>query len=222
VAYPVSLKYYPARSEWGIEPFVLPTVATGGMWWISLLEVVYIDASRVVYEASSPYDPFTYRIYDQTGEEQRSGQAVNLHVGQDYVTEPGSIYYYIETFPNASSQGARTDTTIRIYEEGDFENWIAWNDDGGRVSLFAGLKIPLQAGKKYYICVEDLYGDEGFYSVMISNQGFTGTSSANVADPDSYEPDDDVQNATILVLEQVQNHSFSQYDQDWFLFKVPQ
>lgn len=85
-----------------------------------------------------------------------------------------------------------------------------------------GMSVLCATGKIYYICVEDLYGDKGFYSVMISKQGLTGTSSANVEEPDSYEPDDNFQDATILLFDQVQDHSFSKNDRDWFRFKTPQ
>jgi uncharacterized protein len=74
------------------------------------------------------------------------------------------------------------------------------NDDGGRSHLASGIKMPMNSGEIYYICVEDYYANGGFYSIKVSAVGFDGASIGTAAIPDKFEPDDDPDQAGVLSL----------------------
>ncbi|MCD4722839.1 MAG: hypothetical protein K8S13_23725 [Desulfobacula sp.] len=50
---------------------------------------------------------------------------------------------------------------------------------------------------------------------------YVGSSSNTVDLPDAYEPDDIPAQATVLMIDAPQDHSFSVGESDWFVFQVP-
>lgn len=110
---------------------------------------------------------------------------------------------------------------LKVYRHDDTQHWYAFNDDGGRASLAAGLRVPMTSGLRYYIQAQDLYNNGGSYAIKISRSYFDGSSNQTVESVDAYEPDDSPETATRLMLDQVQDHSFTKGDSDWFYFIVP-
>ncbi|MCP3874097.1 MAG: hypothetical protein GY699_13175 [Desulfobacteraceae bacterium] len=215
----IPLIYYPDREEWGVSSFSLTPQAEGGLWWISRVETHLNDGSTSNFNSNSPYGTFLYSYTSSTGFS-RAGLTSDEPAGQDYTPPIAGAYYYIETFPNGSSAG-RVDPVIKVYAQGNTAEWIALNDDGGRSDLHAGLEIPLTSGDTYYIAVEDAYENGGAYSIMISSVGYTGSSTNTVAFPDTYEPDNLPAQATQLILDTPQDHSFSVGETDWYIIQIP-
>ncbi|MCB2183093.1 MAG: hypothetical protein KQH63_13745 [Desulfobulbaceae bacterium] len=216
----IELTSFPERGEWGAASWTLPQPADGGIWWISRIETVMDDGSSSIFQTGSPYDPYELNIVTSSGYA-ASGFISQETPGQDYTPPAAASYYYIETFPNGSSAGVRTDPLIKVFLSPDTDHWIAINDDGGRDEYQAGLKMPFTSGETYYIAIEDAYGYGGAYSTLISTSGYVGSSTATVSLPDAYEEDDDSAEATPLVLDTVQDHSFSPGETDWFVFTAP-
>jgi hypothetical protein len=65
------------------------------------------------------------------------------------------------------------------------------------------------------------YANGGYYSIKISAGGYNGVSNGTSDIPDSFEPDDAPDQAGVLLLNDVQDHSLSTGDQDWFRFVAP-
>lgn len=217
----VVLQYDSQDMEWEKDPFSLPVYPTGGLWWISKIEIIYVDGSRAVYASDTPFDAYQFTTYAPFGVVRNKGVYDDPNPAQDYVTKQGDKHFYIETFPNASTEDNRTDPIMRVYREDDLVHWIAYNDDGGRSHLASGIKMPMNSGETYYICVDDYYANGGFYAIKVSADGFDGVSIGTAAIPDNFEPDDNPDQAGVLLLNDIQDHSLSIGDQDWFRFVVP-
>lgn len=216
----IALSYFKDRNEWGNTNYVIPFSPEGGIWWLSAIHIEYLNGSNVQYSAGTPYGTYEYDLTEADGQVQQDIIS-SVSIGQDYVPEYGSDYFYIETFPNLSSQGVRTDPVLKVYRHDDTQHWYAFNDDGGRASLAAGLRVPMTSGLRYYIQAQDLYNNGGSYAIKISRSYFDGSSNQTVESVDAYEPDDSPETATRLMLDQVQDHSFTKGDSDWFYFIVP-
>jgi len=217
----IELQYDSQDMGWEKDPFSLPVYPTGGLWWISKTEIIYVDGSRAVYASDTPFNAYQFTTHAPFGVVRTEGVHHDRFPAQDYATKQGDEYFYIETFPNGSTKDNRTDPIMRIYREDDLVHWIAYNDDGGRSHLASGIKMPMNSGEIYYICVEDYYANGGFYSIKVSAVGFDGASIGTAAIPDKFEPDDDPDQAGVLSLNDVQDHSLSVGDQDWFRFAAP-
>ncbi len=221
----ILLAYDSDEEEWGGN-YDMDSYPETGLWWISKIVVNLADGSSSTYNTSSPYnETYTLDIITSSGYN-KSNMPLDTSkpdfIPQDYVWPQSSDLYYIETFLNGSSADTRTDTGLKVFHSSDTTNWIAFNDDGARDSLSAGLRVPLNAGDTYYISVADIFYHGGAYSIKITSTGFNGSSTQTVADPDSYEPDNNYQQATTIMLDQVQDHSLSVGDEDWFVFMVPE
>jgi hypothetical protein len=218
----IALTWFPDRGEWGISSY--PMVgAEAGLWWISRIEVHMSDGGQAVYSVADPWGATTYSLISSTGfvESGVSLPGSEGRAAEGYLPPPSDSYYYLETFPNASSAG-RVDPAIKVFASDDLLHWFACNDDGGAGNvLFAALKLPLSSGKRYYIAVYDRYRVGGTYSIRISKTGFGGKSSGLAVVPDAYEPDDSSAAARPLTIDVVQDRSFSFGDVDWLYFDVP-
>ena len=216
--------YFPARREWGVHPYDFGAPAAGGLWWVSKVVIETADGARTIATAANPWQKLYTFNYRSSGGLEKNDLPTDAQVGQDYIPEPlaaGQSYFYIETFKNASSTDD-SDPSLKVFTAADLNNWIAFDDDGSRDDLCAGLKVPLTSGQTYYVAVEDRYRDGGSYSILLNTAGFTGSSSATVNAPDAYEPDDTAATAKPLVPDVVQDHSFTQRgDVDWFVITVP-
>ena len=217
----IPLVWFEERHEWGASPYLLPLPASGGLWWIDEVKVELTDGSRSTFSAATPFESgYRFALVSTTGFSAADQPSPTL-VAEDYAPEAGGTFYDLETFANASRSDVRVDPALKVFRSDDTERWFAFNDDGGRGPLDAGLRLPLVSGATYYVVVEDRYGNGGTYAVKIGKSGFDGTSAGTAEVPDAHEPDDGPGEATPLVLDEVQDHSFTPRDEDWFVFTAP-
>ena len=198
----IALAYNAEREEWINHNYDMGSDTPEGLWWVSRIKAVNnTDNSSIEMVCDSPYKKyFTAEI---TTSDQTKGEniKVDMKVGQDYAWDDQKTLYYIETFENAS-QDIIPDPVVKLFNENDTEKWIAFNDDGGRDALGAGLRYPLESGKTYYLAIEDYHEKGGAYSIKISSD-FNGSSINRPANPDKYEPDDSPDKASVIVPDEV-------------------
>jgi hypothetical protein len=212
----IPLTYFPEREEWGNSPYIMPAKPKAGIWWISKIQLNCNDGSSSTFTAADPYDTYKYEGKNSDGTVD-AGHTSTVTIAQDYTPPSSSTMYYIETFSNASSTG-RIDPYLKVFKSPDTSHWIASNDDGARDDLGAGIIMPMTSGDTYYICVEDISGNGGAYSININQNGFTGSSSGVVNDPDAYEPDDNYLDATPIAIDSTQDHYFTSGESDCVSF----
>jgi hypothetical protein len=138
------------------------------------------------------------------------------------VSEFNGATYYVELVPNGI--GAYAKPYVNVYEEGsDWSSTRIYTSN----NVFPNDALVVESGKTYYLKVSDSSGIGGAYSISISRNGFGAASSGVPEIPDIYEPmDNKRENATLLTLDEIQDHSFSFNngdfgDEDWFVFTVP-
>lgn len=103
-----------------------------------------------------------------------------------------------------------TDTCISLYDENG--NHIRDDDDSGEVRNAMVTHQPSSAGT-YYVEVTQYSGGSGTYTFFVVLE--------EAPLPDAYEPDDTMADASEIVIDRPQVHTFSDgYDEDWTWFTV--
>ncbi|MEW6525364.1 MAG: clostripain-related cysteine peptidase [Spirochaetota bacterium] len=125
----------------------------------------------------------------------------------------------IETFPNGG--GSDTDTYIAVfYYNNGILNYLWEDDDNGTTSLYSKINIPLASGSIYYILCLDIWGDYGYYSILV-NQNGGGLSSSTPSSYDVNEPDDNWEQAKQIIYGTVYDYYLSYKDLDWMYTIIP-
>jgi hypothetical protein len=219
----IALSWFSARQEWGVSPYAFADPAGGGLWWVSEIAITgRTGYGSAVYDRSNPYDAWSVAYTTDTAFS--STATAVAEPGQCHMppnaAPAGSTMYYIETVANASS-GADTDIELFLYEEGDTDHWIAFNDDGDSDS-FADMQIALQDGHTYLLKVVDMNGTAGTYSLRVSTSGFLDTNStATIAmGEDAYEDDDISDTAKPIPPGTLQDRCLTAGDVDWAAIEV--
>jgi len=221
----IPLRYNAKDREWQAVCAFLPQPLAGGVWWVSRVRMTTVRGAWREYKADAPHSTYLHRHGDSGGKQQGSGRS-EVWIGSFYATEQGSgqPLYTIQTF--ATQGGAQSNPVLQVYRAADPVAWIAVNDDPDVNQDYARLTMPLKPGARYYIRVDDRYGEGGHYCVQVSRSESPGHGAAAAKNPDSYEGDDSHEQAKPIKLEEVQSRSFSRRhgiwgDEDWLVFTVP-
>lgn len=221
----IPLKYNAREGEWQAICDFLPQPLAGGVWWVSRVKLKTAKGAWREYSAGNPLSTYLHRHGDSKGAQQGSVQS-KVWIGSFYATERDSPHplHTIHTFP--AKGGTRSNPVLQVYEAADPVAWIAVNDDPDVNQDFARITMPLKPGARYYIRVDDRYGEGGHYCVQVSRSESPGHGAVATKEPDSYEGDDSHEQAKPIKLEEVQSRSFSRRhgiwgDEDWLVFTVP-
>lgn len=123
----------------------------------------------------------------------------------------------IETFPNGGTNKADTYIVVFYYNNGTL-NYL-WEDDDSGTNLFSKINMPLASGSRYYMLCLDYWGDDGYYSILVNQNG--GGSSLATPSPSNYEPDNYWNQAKQITYESVYDYYLSIDDLDWMYIIIP-
>lgn len=217
----IELTYDAGAEDYGLL-YTLPSYPAEGLWFIAEAEVTTDNGSSNRLTRSTAYENFTQSLHTSDGSD-LSGpldSAFYRWLAQDYAPPlSANRWLYVEAYPNGSSQ-ASVDPAIYAYRQNTTSRWFAANDDGG-THLMPALMLPVQAGERIYLEIQDIYRNGGAYSVYASlSEGERSTTTTVLLD--NYEPDDDAASAKTLELDAFQHHLFQiAGESDWLTIEIP-
>lgn len=129
----------------------------------------------------------------------------------------------IETFPNGGTNYADTYIVLFYFNSGTLT--YLWENDDDGYQNYSKIITPLVSGERYYILCMDYWGDYGYYSILV-NQNGGGSSTVNPP-TNAYEPDGydsnifDFSLAKEIQYGVVTDRYLHDGDVDWMYFIVP-
>lgn len=198
----------------GYDAGILRSVKSG--------DTLYIKVTGYSDETGS------YNFHMQENHIEDQAMEPNDSMEQAYLLEPstGSVTGFFMSSDDADWYKIIVpleNKSLRIYTEGDMDtyfslydergNVITENDDGGS-DYNASISRSLSQGT-YYVKVTELDGDSGIYYLFMNLR--------DAPQSDSYEPDNTMANASEIIINTPQVHTFTDDDdEDWVYFTVSQ
>jgi hypothetical protein len=216
----IDMRWVPKEDEWQHPSSFLPDPLPPGTWWVSRLRAELRGGGQVEWIAGGPDE-----LYEWSNSAGESGHT-SAFAGAFTMPPSGVPMYAIDTLPVAG--GTEADTYLRISRLDEPDTPIALNDDADVQRVWASVWTPLQPGT-YLVRVDGRDDNIGDYAIRFARQGDpppAEVTGPKAAEPDPYEPDDQPDQATELVLGVTQVHTLSPRrellgDQDWFRIEVP-
>ena len=229
---PFTYTWVSGDEEWETT-YTFTDPSSGGIWWLSEINIVLKNGSSAVYTAADPWSNYKVTYVTDTGYVSPVAAACDFSAGQDYMPPndagTGNTFYYVRTIPNASCDLAPdksdyTDTTIYLYSS-DTSKWIAKNDDWDDFNRgYSAIKYPFENGATYYVKVVDLNNNTRAYSIVFQTDytASKSTETVTLASDDLYEQDDTPATAKTITLDAAaQDRVYTSGDPDWIKIVIP-
>lgn len=213
----LGLTWNPQDEEWQVVPTHLPDPLPGGVWWVS--EVQATSRSGISqWIATSPSSPYVRTVNGQ------NPTSVEPTPGFFYSPEPGVVRVRIES--RAPRGGTRGDPVMAVFADGQFDQWVAANDDYDVQQPYPTIVMPVQPGATYFVRVTGAEDDSGHYAIRVVPESHPRVRPPEVLGkiPDAYEADETPRDAKIVPLETWIHRSLGGTplpDVDWIRFVAP-
>lgn len=174
------------------------------------------------YVPDGSYQLHAFVDWDNRVTEQNEGD--NLSSSSDLTVSGQGRPYLIESFRSLLYSETAVSTVIELYKDNGDDDPELIRSSAGGFQQFGGLLVHLPLGK-YFVRIYGFNENVGNYSFYITKgaNSRSGTEDVNAKSPDSYEKNNNKDQAKLFDLSspQVQDQSiFSADDEDWIYFNV--